>query len=64
MKMPFIAIMAESVRLEPTEVGCRVEYRQGIQGRRGFGPLMPAVGKRMGASIRTALANLKTRVEG
>ena len=64
MKVPFIGIMAESVRLEPTEVGCRVVYRQGIQGRRGFGPLMPAVGKRMGASLRTALANLKTLVEG
>ncbi len=48
VRLPILATMAESVRLEDVDDGarCRVTYRQGVEGRRGFGWLMRAVWSR------------------
>jgi len=63
-KLPILAAMAESVRLEPIDVGCRVTYRQGLQARRGFGGILGAVWRRQGApALESALAELKRLVE-
>jgi Polyketide cyclase / dehydrase and lipid transport len=63
-KLPILAAMAESVRLEPIGEGCRVTYRQGLQGRRGFGRVLDAIWKRQGApALDDALANLKRLCE-
>ena len=64
-KLPMLAAMAESVRLEPVDDGsaCKVTYRQGLQGRTGFGWLMKAVWSRPAAGLPVALAGLKERVE-
>jgi carbon monoxide dehydrogenase subunit G len=63
-KLPILAAMAESVRLEPIDGGCRVTYRQGLQARRGFGRILDAIWKRQGApALEAALAELKRRVE-
>lgn len=63
-KLPFLSTIAESVRIEPTETGCRVVYRQGMQGRRGCGRVIGLLGSRMSSQLQEALANLKARVEG
>ena len=63
-RLPILAAMAESVRIEPTEGGCRVLYRQGLQGRRGTGRLLDAIWKRQGApALADALVNLRRLVE-
>lgn len=63
-KLPILATMAESVRLEPSDAGCRVTYRQGLEARRGFGAVLGAVWRRSEAQLREALVNLKVLVEG
>ena len=60
---PVLARLAEEVRLEPTEAGTKLTYRQGVEGRRFVGGLMALLWKRAPDQISTALANLKTRVE-
>lgn len=64
-KLPILAAMAESVRLEPVDdgAGCRVTYRQGLQGRTGSGWLLKAIWSRPAADLPLALAALKARVE-
>lgn len=63
-KLPILAAMAESVRLEPVGDGCRVTYRQGLQGRRGFGRVLGAIWQRQGApALDDALSNLKRLCE-
>ena len=63
-KLPILAAMAESVRLEPVGDGCRVTYRQGLQGRRGFGRVLDAIWQRQGApALDDALSNLKRLCE-
>lgn len=59
-----IAAMAESVRLEAVDGGCRVIYCQGLQGRRGFGWILSAIWTRQNVpALENALANLKRLVE-
>jgi uncharacterized protein YndB with AHSA1/START domain len=54
-KLPILAGMAESVRIEDTAGGCRVTYRQGLQARRGFGWLLSLAARRMGTQLAAAL---------
>jgi Polyketide cyclase / dehydrase and lipid transport len=63
-KLPILGALAESVRLEPVgDAGCRVIYRQGVEGRRGCGWLMTQVWKRAAKTLPGALVNLKQLVE-
>ena len=64
-KLPILAAMAESVRLEPLDDGaaCKVDYRQGLQGRTGFGWLMKLIWSRAAKDLPIALTALKARVE-
>lgn len=63
-KIPMLAAAAESVRLEPTSAGgCRVTYRQGVEGRTGLGWLMKLAWAPAGKGLPPALASLKARVE-
>ena len=64
-KLPMMAALAESVRLEPVDDGaaCRVTYRQGVQGRTGLGWAMKAVWSRAAKDVPVALEALKERVE-
>lgn len=63
-KIPIMAAAAESVRLEPTTAGgCRVTYRQGVEGRRFFGPLMKLAWAPAAKGLPSALTSLKQRVE-
>lgn len=63
-KIPMLAAAAESVRLEATESGgCRVTYRQGVEGRRFLGGLMKLAWKPAAKGLAPALAALKQRVE-
>ena len=64
-KLPVLAALAESVRLEPVDGGaaCKVTYRQGLQGRTGCGWLMKAIWSRAAAGLPIALNGLKERVE-
>lgn len=62
-KLPVLQALAESVRLEPSPTGTRVTYRQGLEGRRGFGWLMSLIWKRPAKQLSEALAALKARVE-
>lgn len=63
-KIPMLAAAAESVRLEATELGgCRVTYRQGLEGRRFLGGLMKLAWKPAASGLAPALASLKQRVE-
>jgi uncharacterized protein YndB with AHSA1/START domain len=61
--LAFLLTLAESVRLEPAGTGCRVTYRQGLQGRRGFGFVVGRMGQRMGGGLEAGLAGLKARAE-
>ncbi|MEM1332551.1 MAG: SRPBCC family protein [Actinomycetota bacterium] len=61
--LPFLARLAEDVRLEPTDAGTRVVYRQGIEARRFLGVLHGPVAKQVAGQVRSALTNLKRRVE-
>jgi len=64
-KLPILGALAESVRLEPVDDGaaCRVNYRQGVQGRKGFGWAMKAAWSRAAKDVPVALKQLKARVE-
>lgn len=62
-KLPVLHALAESVRLEPTATGTRVTYRQGLEGRRGFGWLMSLIWKRPAQQLAVAVKALKARVE-
>ncbi|WP_040495080.1 SRPBCC family protein [Ilumatobacter nonamiensis] len=64
-KLPILGALAESVRLESVDDGasCRVTYRQGVQGRTGFGWAMKLLWSRAAAGLPPALEALKTRVE-
>jgi hypothetical protein len=55
--------MAESVRIEPTETGSRVVYRQGLQAKRGFGKALDVMWKQNAKQLDIALQNLKQLVE-
>lgn len=64
-RLPMLAALAESVRLEPVDGGaaCKVTYRQGVEGRTGLGWMMKLVWSRAAAGLPPALAALKARVE-
>jgi hypothetical protein len=62
-RLVFLVTLAESIRLETTGSGCRVVYRQGLQGRRGFGVVVAQLGKQMAAGLDEGLAGLKARCE-
>ncbi len=62
-KLPFLRTLAESVRIEPTDAGCRVVYRQGLQATRGFGWLLAAIWKTAATQLADALVELKGRSE-
>lgn len=61
--LPMLGCLAESVRLEPTDRGCRVVYRQGLQGRRGLGWAMKLLWGRAPKQLDDALGRLKALVE-
>ena len=58
-KVPILDTMAESVRIESTETGCRVNYRQGLQAKRGMGKALELMWKPAAKGLEEALANLK-----
>lgn len=63
-KIPILGSLAESVQLEALDGGrCRVTYRQGIGGRRGFNWLVTAIWKQAAKGLPRALENLKGIVE-
>lgn len=61
--LPMLATLAESVRIEPTDGGCRVTYRQGVQGRRGLGWAMSLAWRAAPGQVEGALARLKALAE-
>jgi len=62
-KIPILHTMAESVRLEQTAAGTCVIYRQGLQGRSGFGWAMELAWKRPAKQLVDALERLRDLVE-
>lgn len=62
-KLPILETLAESVRIEPTDGGCRIVYRQGLQARRGFGKVLELAWKRAARDLPVALDNLKSLLE-
>lgn len=62
-KVPILHALAESVRLEATDTGTRVTYRQGLQGRTGFGWAVRLIWNRAAKGLGPALQNLRQRVE-
>ena len=62
-QLPILDTMIESVRLEATEAGTRVTYRQGLSGRKGFGWALRLLWKRGGAAVQPALDNLRRLIE-
>ena len=62
-KVPFLDTMAESVRIEPTADGCRVNYCQGLQAKRGMGFLLEMAWKPAEKQLTAALENLKSLAE-
>ena len=62
-KLPMLRSLAESVRLEPIDSGTRVTYRQGLEGRPGFGWLMRLIWKQPAKQLPEALEQLRRRVE-
>ena len=62
-KIPILDTMAESVRIEATDRGCRVDYRQGLQAKRGFGKVLELMWKPAAKGLEEALVNLKARGE-
>ncbi|MFT6289703.1 MAG: hypothetical protein ACJAR2_000288 [Ilumatobacter sp.] len=62
-KIPILSALAESVRLESVDEGCRVTYRQGVEARRGFGWLMGKAWAKPAKDLPIALQNLKRLVE-
>ncbi len=61
--LPVLARLAEEVWLDATDTGCRVTYRQGVEGKKYLGWAMKAVWKQAPDQVEDALANLKRRVE-
>lgn len=62
-RLPILETLAESVRIEPTEAGCRIVYRQGLQAKRGFGKVLDVAWKQAAKDLPVALANLKHLLE-
>ena len=62
-KLPFLAGMAEEVRIEPIEGGSRVIYRQGLEARTGFGWMLGPMAKRMGRAVADALEELDDELD-
>ena len=62
-KVPVLHTVAEEVRLEVIDDGCRVTYRQGIEMRRGFGWLGRPMAGQMSKQLGAALSALKSRCE-
>ena len=62
-RLPILALMAESMRLEPTDEGCRLDYTQGLQARRGFGGTLNAMWQRNLPGIQKGLNNLRQQAE-
>ena len=62
-KIPILDTMAESVRIESTETGCRVGYRQGLQAKRGMGKALELIWKPAAKGLEEALENLKRQAE-
>jgi len=62
-KLLILETLAESVRIEPTEEGCRIVYRQGLQAKRGFGKILDLLWKQAAKDLPVALATLKTQLE-
>lgn len=54
-----LSTMAESVRVETTDEGCRVTYSQGLQAIRGFSWLLTFAWRGAPGQLQRALANLK-----
>jgi hypothetical protein len=63
-RIPILASLAESVRLDPNGAGTRVTYRQGLQGRVGCGWLMRLIWKQPARQLADALEQLRHRIEG
>lgn len=63
-RLPILSAMAESVRLGPTSTGCRLDYTQGLEARRGFGGMLNAMWQRNVPGIQQALTNLRQLTEG
>lgn len=61
--LPLLARMAESVRLEATDRGTRLTYRQGLQGRPGFDRALAAFWSPAARRLPAVLATLRRRVE-
>ena len=61
--LPILALMAESMRLEPTDHGLRLHYEQGLQARRGFGGTLNAMWQRNLPGIQQGLDNLRQMSE-
>jgi len=62
-KVPILDTMAESVRIEATDGGCTVNYRQGLQAKRGMGKVLDLMWKPATKGLEEALANLKSLAE-
>lgn len=62
-KIPVLHTMAEEVRLEAIDAGCRVTYRQGIEMRKGFGFVGRPLASQMSKQLGAALGTLKTLCE-
>jgi hypothetical protein len=62
--LPFLAGMAEEVRIDPIEGGSKVTYRQGLEARTGFGWLLGLVAKRMSKDLAEALEALDDELDG
>ena len=62
-RLPILGAMAESVRIDATDAGSRVTYRQGLQARRGFGKALDLLWRPAVGQLREGLTNLKHRVE-
>ncbi len=62
-KLVILESLAESVRLEPTEVGTRLTYRQGVAGRRGLGWAAKLLWRQPARQLADAVVALKARVE-
>jgi uncharacterized protein YndB with AHSA1/START domain len=62
-KLPILDTMAESVRIETTDGGCRVVYVQGLQAQRGCGALLGFAWRGIPKQLDGALANLRRLAE-
>lgn len=61
--LPFLAGMAEEVRIDPIAGGSKVTYRQGLEARTGFGWLLGLVAKRMSKDLAEALEELDDELD-